>query len=208
MMTTTVSQQIFHQRNIVDLSRALRGNPSASVKNERPAGGDSLRAFDAFYTRTNGQTAELIDDLSHTTLVFVARVIVTLSTLLQYSTSANSTTWKHFINAPRILRDLYARWKVYDINSKLHDGKKVRQRERKREREGEGCNLRGPWRVSETAINYVRAEAPGIRVAGLLKLKGTFVSSIVAESSCLVSFAGQVTEERRQGCVNSQKCRL
>ena len=39
--------------------------------------------------------------------------------------------------------------------------------------------------MSETAINYVCAEAPGIRVAGLLKLKGTFVSPIVAESLCL-----------------------
>jgi len=36
-----------------------------------------------------------------------------------------------------------------------------------KERERERCNLREPWRVSETAINYVRAEAP-IRVAGLL----------------------------------------
>lgn len=59
------------------------------------------------------------------------------------------------------------------------------------ERERERCNLRGPWRVSQTAINYVCAEAPGIRVAGLLKLKGTFVSLIVAESSYLASFAGQ-----------------
>lgn len=45
--------------------------------------------------------------------------------------------------------------------------------------ERERCNLRGLWWVSETAINYVCAEAPGIRVAGLLKLKGTFVSPIV-----------------------------
>lgn len=51
--------------------------------------------------------------------------------------------------------------------------------------------------MSETAINYVCAEAPGIRVAGLLKLKGTFVSPIVAESSC-ASFAGQVLRYRRK----------
>lgn len=52
--------------------------------------------------------------------------------------------------------------------------------------------------MSETAINYVCAEAPGIRVAGLLKLKGTFVSPIVAESLCLASSAGQVLRYRRK----------
>jgi len=70
-------------RNIVDLSRALRGNPSAGVKNERSTGGDFLYTFDAFYTRTNGQTAELIDNLSHVNFVFVARIqIAVLSTPL------------------------------------------------------------------------------------------------------------------------------
>jgi len=44
------------------------------MKNERSTGDDSLRMFDAFYTRMNGQTAELIDDLSHVSFMFVARM--------------------------------------------------------------------------------------------------------------------------------------
>lgn len=59
---------------MVDLSGALRGNPSAGVKNEHSTGGDSLRTFDTFYTRTNGQTAGLIDDLSHTYVSHVCRM--------------------------------------------------------------------------------------------------------------------------------------
>lgn len=65
--------------------------------------------------------------------------------------------------------------------------------------------------MSETAINYVCAEAPSIRVAGLLKLKGTFVSPIVPESSCLASFAGQILRYRRKTikvCQSAQKCRF
>ena len=54
--------------------------------------------------------------------------------------------------------------------------------------------------MSETAINYVCAEAPGIRVAGLLKLKDTFVSPIVAESLCLVSSFPKKKDKNASTC--------
>lgn len=53
--------------------------------------------------------------------------------------------------------------------------------------------------MSGTAINYVREEATVIRVAGLLKLRATFVSPIITESHFLLSppISQIVSEERR-----------
>lgn len=71
--------------------------------------------------------------------------------------------------------------------------------------------------MSETAINYVRAEAPAtrIRVAVLLKLKSTFVSPHYRASaeepvSTLSLIDRVVTEERGDEDVSSapQKCQL
>lgn len=53
--------------------------------------------------------------------------------------------------------------------------------------------------MSGTAINYVHGEATVIRVAGLLKLRATFVSPILTESYFLLSSPiGQIVSEERR----------
>lgn len=61
----------------------------------------------------------------------------------------------------------------------------------------------------ETAINYVRAEAAtatGIRVAGLFKLRATFVSPIVTESLLLLCHRSARSLAKKED-KNSLRCR-
>lgn len=113
-------------------------------------------------------------------------------------------TWKHFIKAPKIFGDVCTcdeKFTTQTLNYTLK-----RKCGGKGERERKRCNLWGPRRVSETAINYVRAEATGIRVASLFKLRATFVSPIVTESLLLLCHRS-ARSLAKKGDKNSLRCK-
>lgn len=64
MTATTVSRRIRHREKHCRSRERCVEIQLRAVKNERSTGGDFLRPLDAFRTRTDGQTAELTDDLS------------------------------------------------------------------------------------------------------------------------------------------------
>lgn len=75
-----------------------------------------------FYTRANGQTIELTDDLSQrvSCLLRVCRYSDVIDLVAIF---ADPMTRKHFINVENPWQRLHARRRVYGVNSKLYNMK-------------------------------------------------------------------------------------